>query len=311
LGRVLKNQFAWSWTRHGNFESCLRKYWLSHYGFWGGWEGSASPDTREVYIQKKLLSGPQWLGIQVHLAAEWALKDAVEGRGVDRKQFVERFRARGKQHFIDSKEGRYRYNPKRYPGFVGDYYGESVDFDVQEELIGELVRQVDGMFDNPVFTRLLSVPHRIREIERLEQFTVGEIPVWVSLDVLVENQQGGLVVVDWKTGRSHTSAHVAAQLGIYGLYVRDRYLNGVESAAESLGVEALYANLRTGTHEVWKLDKGSLKAAREVISNSAQKMQEKLLSLAENTTQESEYPLLPEGSSECEKCVFRRTCNRE
>jgi hypothetical protein len=33
----LANTFSWSYSRHGMFSECLRKYWLSYYGSWGGW----------------------------------------------------------------------------------------------------------------------------------------------------------------------------------------------------------------------------------------------------------------------------------
>ena len=79
MGGVFKNEFSWSWSRRSTFESCLRKYYYQHYGFWGGWNTSASPETRELYIQKKLLTRAQWMGIVVHEAAEWTLKSVTRG----------------------------------------------------------------------------------------------------------------------------------------------------------------------------------------------------------------------------------------
>ena len=62
------------------------------------------------------------------------------------------------------------------------------------------------------------------EVEELRQIQVDDIPVWVSLDALVRDGKGGFVIVDWKTGKNHTTEKVAGQLGIYALYVLDRYV---------------------------------------------------------------------------------------
>src|SRR5690606_16858957 len=60
------NELSVSKTRIENYNTCLRKYYYKHYGFWGGWERSADPLTRELYALTKLSSRPQWVGTVVH-----------------------------------------------------------------------------------------------------------------------------------------------------------------------------------------------------------------------------------------------------
>ncbi|MBW2257532.1 MAG: PD-(D/E)XK nuclease family protein [Deltaproteobacteria bacterium] len=307
----LKNEFAWSWSRHQTLETCLRRYWLSHYGAWGGWNPSAPDEVREAYIQKRLSTRAQWVGTLVHEAAEYVLKEVKESRFPRREGVVEQFRRRAHRQIGDSREGRYRFFPKKYPGFIEHYYGEGEDGSGWDEAVDAVVGQVDGLFENPVFLRLTEVPERIREVERLEQIRVGDVPVWVSLDVLVEDGRGGLVVVDWKTGAAHNPARIAGQLGIYAIYVLSRYL-GVDPAhhrpSDLERVKTMYVNLRSGDREVFHLEEAHVEGALALIRSSAGRM-----AALEEEAQRSElvtFPQLPAGDPTCGSCPFRATCDR-
>lgn len=306
-----KNEFSWSWSRHRAFLECRRKYWLAHYGFWGGWK-RGSPQ-REIYTQKRLNTRPQWLGSLVHELVERTLKDALNGRAASPERVVERARRRAWGMIEDSERGRYRDEPKHRPGFVEHYYGQEVTREQWEQDVEEIARQLAGLFGNPVFRRLLDVPARIREIEELQQLQVGSVPVWVSLDVLVEDGEGGFVVIDWKTGRGHDVETVAGQLSVYGAYVLQRYLDEDlrEVTPQALDrVKAMYVNLRSGDREVLSVDLTALTDALECIDGSASEMRALLVDEAENVARIDDFPMLPEGSAACSTCNFRGTCGR-
>ena len=305
---AFKNTFSWSWSRKLTFDRCLRQYWYQHYGFWGGWNREASNESRELYIQKKLLSRPQWLGIHVHEAAEWLLQSVRGGESPTPEQLVLRSLRRANQQIEDSKFSRYLKSPKKYPGFVEHYYGEETT--PWEPLTDELVRQVEGLFDNAVLLRLTRVSERIREVEELRQIEIKGIPVWVSLDVLVEDGQGGFVIVDWKTGRHHSSSTVSAQLGVYGVYVRSNYLSSADSLSGPR-IRAMYVNTRENTYETFVVDQEMMEAATHTIITSARAMKDKLSDESENIAEKSTFPRIQEGSEECTRCVYRRTCGRE
>ena len=308
----LKNEFSWSWSRHKTFERCLRRYYLQHYAFWGGWE-PGSP-AREIYIQKKLTSRPQWIGTTVHTAAEWVLKEVGRGHYPPPERVVERFGRIARRAVEDSSRGIYRFRPKRAPGFVDHYYGLDTPEDRWEADLAEIERQIRGMFSNPVFLRLTDVPTRILEVERLEKLVLGDVPVWVSLDVLVSSEGGDLVVIDWKTGRHHDAETVARQLGVYGAYVIERYLDASPAHApdEALArVKVMYVNLREDTFETRGIARDSLDETLGIVRDSAAAMRARLSDVAENTAVEEDFPLLEEGDPECARCAFRRTCGRD
>jgi hypothetical protein len=214
----------------------------------------------------------------------------------------------------ESRRGMYRYNPKRSPGFVDHYYGIQDDPEVWGGELTEVARQVRGMFDNRVFLRLTSVPERIKEVERLETLRVEDVSVYVSLDVLVGDREGRLVVIDWKTGKEHESEVVQAQLGVYGLYVLDRYFRVAPTGAGTRPIDrlrAMYVNLRTGQHEVHQPTEAVLSQTVELIRTSSRAMRERLVDPRENVAREADFPMLQVGDPACVGCAFRRTCGRE
>ncbi|TVQ86480.1 MAG: PD-(D/E)XK nuclease family protein [Deltaproteobacteria bacterium] len=306
-----KNEFAWSWSRHRAFEECRRKYWLNHYGFWGGWR--RDDPAREIYIQKRLNTRPQWLGSLVHEQAERLLKEGLQGRALEPDRAVERATRRAWSMIRESERGRYRDDPKRMPGFVEHYYGIEVSPEQWEADVSEAARQVAGLFDNPVFDRLLRVRGQIREIEELRQFVLVDVPIWVSLDVLVADGEGGFVVIDWKTGRGHHTESVAAQLAVYGAYVLQTYLGEDPTCAppDKVGkIKGMYVNLRSGEREVLPLDPESLAQTVEQIGGSAAAMRAALTDVEENLAAVDDFPMLPEGDPACSRCPFRGTCGR-
>jgi len=298
-----KNDFTWSVSRHGVFESCRRKYWLNHYAFWDGWLDDCDARTRELYIQKKLTTRAMWLGSKVHDAAEYALKTFQKSRFVGPDELVDKTIRKAQADIDASKHERFRVNPKRYPGFQEHYYGAGDPEGGFSEVLTEIERQVRTLYENPIFKRILQVPERIRQIEVLNQMQLGGVPVWVKLDVLMEDGHGGLVIVDWKTGRSHDEEKVQDQLGVYGLYAR-RDL-GVQQ------IKAVHVDLRSNQFSTHQVDEAQLQKSEAFVQESAAAMLELLTEPAENQGREADFDMLPEGSKACSRCRFRRDCGRE
>jgi hypothetical protein len=297
-----KNEFGWSFSRHGVFEECHRKYWLNHYAFWNGWKDGCEPRTRELYIQKNLTTRPMWLGNKVHDAAEYALKTFQQSRFFGPDELVHKSLEIAKAEVEGSKNERYRNNPKKNPGFQEHYYDVSSKEHFSEVYI-EIERQIRVLYENAIFKRILQVPERIRQIEVLNQTVLADVPVWVKLDVLMEDGDGGLVIVDWKTGRSHVSETVNDQLGIYALYARQDL--GVQN------IKAVHVNLREDQFSTYEVDESQLEKSEAFVRDSAAAMRAMLAQPDDNAGEESDFEKLPEGSRACLRCRFRRDCERD
>ena len=268
---------------------------------------------REIYIQKRLSTAPQWVGTVVHELAAWVLDEVRRGHYPPPDRVLQRAERVFRRQLDESSRGLYRANPKRHPGLVEHYYAEEIPDDVWEAKIQDGLAIVRGMFDNRVFLRLTEVPDRIREVEKLSQVRIADTPVWVSPDALVEDAQGGFSIVDWKTGRAHVSEAVQHQLSVYATYALQRYVraDSPPTAQQASRVKTLYANLRSGEHTTFDVDLGGLEATASLIETSAGAMRALIVEGTDNDVREEDFPLLPEGSAECARCAFRRGCGRE
>lgn len=302
----LKNNFTWSYSRHGLFDECKRKYWLNHYGMWGGWDKRRAPErTRELYIQKSLATLPMWIGTVVHDAAEGCLKSLVRRRVPERERVIDQALGRARRDIQESRDGAWRDDPKRKGSFQLHYYGLDEPAGAFDDALDTIRAQVETLMESRIYQRMARHPELILEVEELLSIDVGGVPVWVKLDGLMRGKDGGVVVVDWKTGKFHADAAVDRQLGVYGLYALQRW---VESPDQ---IKAMHVNLREGAWRTFDLDAAHLEDTRAFIQTSADAMKALLRDVDENLAEEDDFPLLPEGDPRCGRCRFRRDCGRE
>ncbi len=301
----LKNELVWSHSRARTFAGCPRAYWLTYYGSWGGWDAGAPREVRDAYVQKKLTSRAMWTGTVVHGAAEDALKRLREGRRVDEEGSVRDAVRKARQDIEGSRSGTWLERPARRTGFREHYYREEVPPEAWNAAIAEIERQVRGLYANRIFRRLAQVAERVMEVEELRRFPVGTTDVYVALDVLVADGNGGVVIIDWKTGEAHADEEIAAQLGVYGIYATQ------ELGVPSDRVKAMHVNLRFGTETTHPVGPSEIEAAREEIATSVATMRARLRDVPGNIADAADYPLVDEGDRRCRYCSFRRTCGRE
>ena len=301
----LKNELVWSHSRGRTFAGCPRFYWLSYYGSWGGWSSDAPAQARDAYLQKKLTSRAMWTGTVVHQVAEEVLRALVGGRSIPVDEAAGGAVRRAGQDIEGSRTGAWLQRPAKRAGFREHYYEENVDAAAWDAAIQEIERQVRGLFENRIFRRLQQVPDRVMEVEELRRFAVGDAQVYVSLDVLVSDGRGGVVILDWKTGAAHSDHEIAAQLGVYGLY-----------ATQELGVpedriQAMHVNLRHASETTHRVGATEIEAARAEIAADMATMRALLRDVPANLADPEDYPALPPGDPQCRGCSFRRSCARE
>ena len=301
----LLNELVWSHSRAGAFAGCLRAYWFAYYGSWGGWKAEAPAEVRDAWVQKKLTSRAMWIGTVVHGVAEHALREQREGRGpVPLEDAVRAALAGARRDIEGSESGVWLARPAKRVGFREHYYDEAVEPETWSAALAEIERQVRALWEQRTFQRLHEVPGRIRELEELRRFRVGDVDVYVVLDVMVDDGRGGAVILDWKTGNHHESEEIAAQLGVYGLY-----------ATEVLGLPAerlvaMHVNVRHGTETRHPVGEAEIARARERIRATTAAMRARLVDVAGNVAAREDYPVLPEGDPTCRSCGFRGHCGR-
>lgn len=302
--RTVRPPFVWSFSRHRAWERCRREYWYDYYGARGGWRTKAGAEARELYVLKGLKTVPQWVGLHVHHVAERLLGLARDGRPADPDAAVLDGVRRARRELQDALAGLNRLDPRRRLGLVEVAYGQGSD-----ALWGEAIADVEGqtraLLAHPILRRLLDVPDRIAEIERLERVLVAGVAVWVSLDVLVRDGRGGFVVIDWKTGRSVDPAEALEQVALYGAYVQRRY------AAPDGAIRGVVASTRTGSFVEAGFDREVAQRVRELVHRSSAAMQGALPDPRLDEAPLDGFPMLPGGAAACATCRYRRLCERE
>jgi len=317
----IQNELVWSHSRGRAFHDCKRAYWFNYYGYWKGWDASAPPAVRELYLQKKLTSRAMWTGTVVHGVAEAGIKRAINalnvGRtpegGLDATWTLDEMRQaafrKADADIRGSASGEWKRRPAKRTGFAEHYYDLPVSDDDWKAALDEIDRQVVNLHGNRIYQRLLVTASRIREVEELRRFAVGSGPeraeVYLAVDAMVGDGRGGVVIIDWKTGQNHEDSVIAAQLGVYGLY-----------ATQELGIPedritAMHVNLRHNTEARHPVGPTEIAAAREAILVGMAEMRSSLKDVAANLADKEDFPTLPEGSSRCGRCNFRRSCGRE
>lgn len=290
----------WSFSRYRTFRECRRRYWLNYHAARLGETPEAPARFREIYTQKYLLSRPQWVGNVIHDVAQEALEAMKEGVAIDAAAAAAKALATANADVTASEAGQWHTDPREQPGFQEHYYGSRAwePWATTLESISGLVR---ALYDHPVYRRIAEVPERLVEIEELVEVELRGVPTRVRLDVLMDDGEGGMVVIDWKTGRSHVASVVRDQLAVYGLYVQEKYKK------TSRG---MYANVRLNNWGLYNLDEPLLDRVAGFIKESSAEMIVMDPAPEEVEAVEELFTKIPAGSRECRWCAFRRDCGR-
>jgi hypothetical protein len=300
----LRNDFSWSKSRDSLFNSCLRAYYYHYYGSWNGWKYDAPADVRELYVMKNLSSLGTWRGGAVHDV----VRQIVEGLAQEKPLPVERalslLRERMLRDYEDSRTGRYRRRPNRICGLQEHYYEVPVNGEALREVLVAAEGSVKRVYGTRTYQTMLQLgPSSIVEWEQLQSITLAGQRVWVSPDVMLRDPEGGMTIVDWKTGTSSPGGETRLQLGIYGLYaVREH-----DASPQSLvGVEE---NLGLGEGHIYPLKDWVLEEARKYAEDSIHRMQALLHDRERNAALLRDFPMTDE-LAQCMRCRFRRACDR-
>jgi hypothetical protein len=311
--RVLENRFTWSKSRADAFSTCLRKYWWTYYGAWGGWSADAPREAREAYVLKSLHSRWTWVGQVVHSTIERLLRRTArekgggqlslgDGGGIDAEKELEAVTSQMRAQYRESLDGRYRADPKRAFGLLEHEYAEAVPATEWKEMNRRALDAVSRFVASPTFASIRATdPATWLPFETLDSFEFEGTPIWVALDFARRTPEGA-EVFDWKTGGDRVDENRLQVLG-YALFLEARY--GIP--ARTVTCRLVYVN--TGTvYETTPTD-ADLDAARAEIRASIGEMRRRLRDPAANAAEMLAFPMT-EDAARCGGCCYRRLCGR-
>jgi hypothetical protein len=300
----LANLFSWSRSRAGMFEDCRRRYYYHYYGAWGGWEPSASPEIRRLYVLKQLTGRQGWAGRTVHAAVELVLRALHAGEELPEGRLIEDTVRRMRDEWRFSRRAGYRERPKDGVALFEHEYGVEVSDQAWQVLRDHVCRCLRNFYRLPLLAELRRTPPaRWILIEDVRAFEFEGTPIYAAPDFGYWTRDDRLALVDWKTG-SPDPGETAIQLGGYALYARD-----ILEVEPDL-VDLLEVNLRAGEVTVHPWDASRLAEIRERFRLSIRGMKAWLRDADRNVAALEDFEQT-EDLRLCRWCNFKAVCRPE
>jgi len=296
----LKNEFSWSKSRDDVFRECRRKYYYTYYGHWGGWEFDAPDEVRQIYILGKLKNRYMWAGEIVHNSIKNILEETKSGRVPLMGRLIDLTREGMRYDFKSSKEKRYWQDPKSCALFEHEY-----DIELPEEKWKEVWDNVEtcvqNFYSSDIFDLVRNIDFSLwLPIEEFQAFLFEDTKINVKLDFAFKDQDGGITIIDWKTGKSELAGS-DVQLACYTLFAIDQWNVGPEK------VKTLEYNLRHKRGIKNKLDAGEIEEIKGYMRKSIEGMKELLVDPVQNIAAQDNF-VRTINREICASCNFKRVC---
>ena len=300
---TFKNQFSWSISRDRVFQSCPRQYCFNYYGYWGGWENDAPKRIRQIYILKQLQNRYMWAGAKVHDCINRTLTNVQRGISVlDVDQIVDITLNQMREEFRSSREKRYLTHPKTCALFEHEYDVPISDAD-WKKTADNMEQCLRNFYSSETFNMLKGLPQQMwLEVEDFSSFNLNNTKIWAVLDCSFRTEDGGITIIDWKTGRS-MSKDVSMQLSCYAMYAMEKW--GVDPEK----VKLVEYNLLANQGAEFNISGAEIKNTKTYIAGSIADMQSLLDDVRENVPKEEDAFLKVEDERVKAGCNFKKICD--
>jgi hypothetical protein len=200
---TFKNQFSWSISRDRVFQTCPRQYYFNYYGYWGGWEINALQRIKQIYVLKQLKNRHMWTGEKVHDCIKHSLTNLQRGISVlDVDQIVSITLNQMREEFRSSRKKRYHTRPKTCALFEHEY-DVPISDDDWKKTADNMELCLRNFYGSETFNMLKGLPRRMwLEVENFSSFNLDNTKIWAVLDCSFRTDDGGVTIIDWKTGWS-------------------------------------------------------------------------------------------------------------
>ncbi len=246
---------------------CRRQYYYHYYGSWGGWERSAPPLARKLYILKKVISLPLLVGDVIHRTVAEALGGIMSGNPISVESSERRAVGQFRAAWRSSKRREWESQPRK-PNLFEHYYGGEVTPERLLRMRDTILRCMRNFYASGHYGFLQGLGReQWLATETLDSFQVSGTKVWATLDLAVRSE-GKVRVYDWKSGQR--AGDDIRQMGVYGLYAAARW----RKLPKNILLTTVY--LRDGTSRGVHFGASELNDAEALIRESSGKMRDLL-----------------------------------
>jgi hypothetical protein len=244
-----------------------------------------------------------WVGSKVHDFIKQTLKNLRHGISVPNvDQIVDIALNQMKKELRSSKEKRYLTHPKTCALLEHEYEVPVSDADLKETT-DNTEQCLRNFYASDTFEMLKELPQQMwLEVEEYSSFKLNNTKIWAVLDCSFRTEDGGITIIDWKTGRS-MSEDLSMQLSCYGMYAMEKW--GVDPEKVKLIEYNLLAN--QGVEFVIGWD--GIEHTKAYIAGSIADMQSLLVDVGENVPKEEDAFQKVEDERVRADCNFRKVCD--
>jgi CRISPR/Cas system-associated exonuclease Cas4 (RecB family) len=181
-------------------------------------------------------------------------------------------------------------------------YGVPVEQEDKRLAVTTVMRSLRNFFRAETLGRALAVGRsQWLALEDLVSFHVGDVEVFLRMDLAYRDRDGRVVIVDWKTGRGEGRFN-EVQLAGYALYAAER---GWVQEPEEIETELAYLVIPRYVRR--SVDRRKIEHARGFIAKSVRTMRSLLLDPVANLARLEDFPMI-DNPRVCRRCNFRRLC---
>jgi CRISPR/Cas system-associated exonuclease Cas4 (RecB family) len=281
--------FAWSASRHDTFATCPRKYYYSYY---------AVVQDPEVNRLKQLSALALWAGSVVHETIEEFLRtnDTIPAPEVQEALIKSVVHQRMLGEWKQSEGGTEGFRLFEHE------YAQPIEQEDKKILVGIVMRSLRNFFKSPILREAFRVSRASwLSMEELVSFHVGDVPVFLRMDLAFRDERGRVRIVDWKTGR-RAGKNNDLQIAGYALYAAEQ---GWVTSATEISTELAY--LFWPKYVRKDVTQPVLDHARGFVTRSASTMRALLNDPVANLARIEDFPRV-DRPPVCRRCNFRKLC---
>lgn len=250
---------------------------------------------------KHLRNRYMWVGEVVHELVELALGRWRRGQDITVDALVERGTRRMRADYAESLQGIYRERPANTCGLIEHEYAEGIARDEWQAQRDRMERCIRNFFALPLTATIRATPvWRWMALETLGSFELDQATILVKPDFAWRDDDGRLVLVDWKTGAPHPDERL--QLAVYGIFAQRHW----GFAAHEMSGQLVYLN--DGRVETLPIDAAMLAEAERDVLVSVTRMRDLAGTEAPASLDAARFPLT-DAQETCARCNFRRVCH--
>ena len=160
-----------------------------------------------------------------------------------------------------------------------------------------------NFYRSEIFASLRDLPRRMwLEVDDFSSFYLDQTRIWAVLDCSFRTEDGGVTILDWKTGRN-VSEDVSMQLSCYAMYAMNKW--GIDPE----NVKLIEYNLLANQGSEFNVAAAEIENTKAYITGSIADMRSLLVNVGENVPKDKGAFQKVEDERVRAGCNFQKVCD--